>query len=92
MELPPGLVVEIVSPTSRSIDCVKKPRRYADFRVPEYWAVDPEHEVVWVWRFAAGKKDAERITDRITWQPPGAPEAFTLELTELFRPMWESDD
>ena len=89
MELTPGLVVEVLSPTSSSIDRVKKPRRYGDFGVPEYWVVDPEEQVVWVWRFAAGKKEAERITDRITWQPAGASEPFALELSELFRPMWE---
>ncbi len=84
MELAPGLIVEILSPTSGSIDRVKKPRRYADFGVPEYWVVDPEEQVVWVWRLAAGKNEAERITDRITWQPPGATEPFTLELSVLW--------
>src|SRR6185436_2626854 len=38
--LRPALVVEILSPTSASIDRVKKPRRYGDFGVPEYWVVD----------------------------------------------------
>jgi Uma2 family endonuclease len=88
MELAPGLVIEILSPTSSSIDRVKKPRRYGDFGVPEYWVVDPEERVAWVWRFGAGMKEAERISDRITWQPAGAAEPFTLELSELFRPMW----
>jgi Uma2 family endonuclease len=79
MELPPGLVTEVQSPTSSSIDRVKKPRRYGDFGVPEYWVVDPDEQVVWVWRFAAGKTEAERISDRVTWQPDGAPEPFVLE-------------
>jgi Uma2 family endonuclease len=88
VELPPGLVVEILSPTSSAIDRVKKPRRYGDFGVPEYWVVDLGEQVVWVWRFAAGTRDAERIIDRITWQPAGAAEPFVLELSDLFRPMW----
>jgi Uma2 family endonuclease len=88
MELAPELVVEILSPPSGSIDRVKKPRRYGDFGVPEYWVVDPEEQVIWVWRFAAGSREAERISDRITWLPAGAAEPFVLELSELFRPMW----
>src|SRR5690606_3715088 len=42
VEKAPGLVVEVLSPTSSSIDLVKKPRRYGEFGVPEYWVVDPE--------------------------------------------------
>jgi Uma2 family endonuclease len=89
MEKAPGLVVEILSPTSAAIDRVKKPRRYGDFGVPEYWVVDPEEKAVWVWRFASGGKDAERLTERLTWQPAGAAEPFELELAGLFRPMWD---
>jgi hypothetical protein len=74
VEQPPGLVVEVLSPTSGSIDRVKKPRRYGDFGVPEYWVVDPEERVVWVWRFAAGGVDPERVTERVLWHPAGAAE------------------
>ena len=87
VEEPPGLVVEILSPSSSSIDRVKKPLRYGDFGVPEYWVVDPEERVVWVWRFAEGATEPERVADRITWQPAGAPEPLNVELEDLFRPM-----
>jgi Uma2 family endonuclease len=36
------LVVEVVSPSSRSYDRVKKLRWYAQLGVPEYWIIDPE--------------------------------------------------
>jgi Uma2 family endonuclease len=87
VEQPPGLVVEVLSPTSASIDRVKKPRRYGDFGVPEYWVVDPEERVVWVWRFAAGAKEPARVEERIGWQPAGAGEPLLIELEEVFRPM-----
>ena len=87
VELAPGLVVEVLSPTSSSIDRVKKPRRYGDFGGPEDWVVDPEESVVGVWRFAAGARDPERITGRIGWKPAGAGEAFVLDLDALLRPM-----
>lgn len=38
----PDLVVEVISPTSRSKDSVRKLHDYAAIGVPEYWLVDPE--------------------------------------------------
>ena len=87
IEEAPGLVVEVLSPTSRSIDQVKKPRRYGDFGIPEYWVVDPKGHVVWVWRFASGESTPERLTERVEWRPAGAEEPLVIELEELFRPM-----
>ena len=89
IEAAPALMVEITSPSSRAIDRVKKPRRYGDFGVPEYWVVDPEERCVWVWRFAAGAAEPERVAGRLVWQPTGASEAFELDTDALLRPMWE---
>ncbi len=43
VEGPPDLVVEIISPSSSSIDQVRKTALYASAGVPEYWLPDPEH-------------------------------------------------
>jgi len=87
VEKPPGLVVEVLSPTSSSIDRVKKPRRYGDFGVPEYWVADPEEGVVWVWRFTELAREPERVAERLAWRPTGAGEPLVLELDEVFRPL-----
>jgi Uma2 family endonuclease len=86
VEKAPGLIVEVLSPTSAAIDRVKKPRRYGDFGVPEYWVADPEERVVWVWRFAAGARDAERVVGPLTWRPSADVEPLEIDLASLFRP------
>lgn len=42
IEGPPDLVIEILSPGSRSRDKVLKMKSYAEHGVPEYWVVDTE--------------------------------------------------
>lgn len=42
MEEPPDLVVEILSPSTRARDLVRKAAWYARAGVPEYWTVDPD--------------------------------------------------
>jgi Uma2 family endonuclease len=84
MEGVPGLIVEVLSPSSASIDLVKKPRRYADFGVPEYWVVDPVERRVLVWRFAAGVTEPESSRDVLRWRPVPAVQALELDVAALF--------
>jgi Uma2 family endonuclease len=37
----PNIVVEILSPSTRTLDQRVKKRTYARFSIPEYWIVDP---------------------------------------------------
>lgn len=87
IELAPGLIVEVLSPGSARIDRVKKPRRYGDFGVPEYRVADPKERVVWVWRFAQGAREPERVTERVEWRPSPDVPPLELEIGEVFRPM-----
>ncbi len=43
---PPALVIEIISPSSRATDRVRKSATYATYRVPEYWIVDPDNQTI----------------------------------------------
>lgn len=47
----PDWVIEIVSPGSRQMDYYKKLFKYRTAGVREYWVVDPERELVTVYRF-----------------------------------------
>jgi Uma2 family endonuclease len=87
VETAPALVVEILSPTSGSIDRVKKPARYGAFGIPEYWVLDPEELCAWVWRSSAGSSAPERMAERLEWHAPGASESLAIDLGPLLAPL-----
>lgn len=47
----PDLVVEIISPSNRKMDYVRKLALYRESGVREYWIVDPKHEQVTVYNW-----------------------------------------
>ena len=50
VEMTPDLVVEVLSVSNRRHDEVRKRKLYDQFNVQEYWIVDPEDEVINVYR------------------------------------------
>ena len=50
VKIVPDLVVEVLSTSSRKHDEVRKLRLYDTFNVSEYWIVDPEEDLVHVYR------------------------------------------
>ena len=50
----PDLVLEILSPSTRSKDMLLKLYKYQNAGVKEYWIVDPDHETVLVYDFREG--------------------------------------
>jgi Uma2 family endonuclease len=87
VELAPLLIVEVLSPSSASMDRVKKPRCYADFGVAEYWAVDPRLKIVDVWRYHSGATAPERVAGTLTWQPTAAAAPLVMDLEHVFAPI-----
>ena len=51
----PDLVVEILSPSNRRHDLVKKRAQYRTFGIPEYWIVDPSARSVEVFVLVEGE-------------------------------------
>ena len=47
----PDWIVEVVSPSSRSMDYYKKLFRYRTAGVREYWVVDPDKQLITVYNF-----------------------------------------
>ena len=54
----PDWIVEILSPSSAGMDCIKKLNKYRDAGVREYWVISPEKRIIIVYRFA-DKKEQE---------------------------------
>jgi Uma2 family endonuclease len=51
----PSLVIEILSPSSRSHDTFYKYHQYQKAGVPEYWVIDPENRMVDVYLLSDGE-------------------------------------
>ncbi len=80
----PGLLlaVEVLSPSTSRLDRVRKRRLYMEEGVPEYWIVDLDARVVERWRQNETRPDV--LDQSLEWLPPGAIEAFALDLRQFF--------
>lgn len=79
----PTLVVEVVSPSTRTIDLVEKARDYAQAGIPEYWVVEPSRSVLHIHRLENGRYRVEPFkTGRVESQ---AVSGFWVESSWLFQ-------
>lgn len=61
----PDLVIEVSSPSTRSRDCLLKQRKYELAGVREYWIIDPDSEVIDVYRFEKECVDRYNFHDQV---------------------------
>ena len=78
----PDLVAEILSPVTTHRDRGIKLDLYTRRGVREYWIVDPDEDVVDVWRFGH-EAEHERFTDELPVRV-GAKRVGTIDLVEVF--------
>ncbi len=76
------LAVETLSPSSARHDRLVKRPQYQRNKVPEYWILDAESEMIERWQ--PHDQRPAMIADRIVWHPEGATEPFTLDLPPFF--------
>jgi len=77
----PILVVEVRSPSTWTRDCIKKRAFYLDSKIPDYWMVDPDGELLVVVR--PGDRDHE-VRDILTWHPASAREPLEIPVRRIF--------
>jgi Uma2 family endonuclease len=82
----PDLVIEILSPTTTTLDRGPKLKAYARFGVSEYWIVDPEERAITVYRMRKKRyqladvfREAQPLTSSLL---PG----FSLSVGSVFNP------
>ena len=79
----PILIVEILSPSTRRRDQVKKRSLYMDAGVAEYWMVDPERRSITAVR--VGHADVVALeNETMRWSPEGAAAELVFEVTRAF--------
>lgn len=85
IEGPPDVVVEILSPSTRTLDRRVKPRTYARHGVAEYWLVDPELAHIELYRLGAEALELTLRFDRAsTLTTPTYPEV-AIPMARIFR-------
>ena len=61
----PDWVIEIVSPSSKTMDYIRKCTLYEAAGVREYWIVDPKERMVMVYDFAQGTLKQYAFSERV---------------------------
>jgi Uma2 family endonuclease len=79
------LAIEVLSPSSSRADRFIKRRLYQEVGVSLYWIVDADAATIETWSPEIAFPRVER--ERVSWQPAGAAEPFSLALADLFRPI-----
>jgi Uma2 family endonuclease len=82
------LAVEVLSPSSSRHDRVRKRPLYQR-HVPVYWIVDVDARLFERW--ATSDERPELVTETLSWHPPGATTAFTLDLRSFFESVFATD-
>lgn len=79
----PDFVIEILSPSTASKDQIRKRRLYERFGVKEYWVVDPNEQLVWVYRRRpiSGPNGTETLTSDFQYVQAFDVDDKSLELT-----------
>ncbi len=83
----PTLLVEVLSPGTRKLDEVYKRDRYAQFGVQEYWIIDPEIDIIKIFRLTEqgyGQPHELRLEQGVALTSAQLP-GFSLPLATLFK-------
>ncbi|MEO5952423.1 MAG: Uma2 family endonuclease [Chloroflexia bacterium] len=78
------LVVEIVSPDEPERDTIVKRKEYAQAGIPEYWIVDPEHEIITVLQLAGNRYVEDGAYRRDEVATSALFVGFSIQVSDVF--------
>ena len=81
----PDLIVEVLSPSSSSIDNIKKRALYERCGVKEFWLVHPSDKIVTIYRLMNRFYGKPEIYDNQETVSPGDFPDLKISLSELFK-------
>ena len=82
----PDLVVEIISPSTASYDCIDKYQKYLQAKVREYWIFHPNSKVVNAF-VLDGDKYIGSVFGENDILPSAVLEGFVVDLADVFKVM-----
>ena len=85
MEMPPDLVVEVLSPSNTRRDIEDKLADYGTIGVRECWLVSPEAETIEVLLLSSERAATEAIFGVDSSLSSQALSGFSLDIREIFR-------
>ena len=80
----PDLVIEVLSPSSRGNDRIRKFHLYERAGVREYWLVDPEKRLVQVYTLAEGRYAAADVYTSGSMVPVAVLDGCSVDLNDVF--------
>ena len=80
---PPDIVVEVLSPSTRGIDLIRKMALYARSGVPEYWIADPEQRTL-IMNVLHGEEYSSVEPDAEGWLASPTLSGLRLDPAEVF--------
>jgi Uma2 family endonuclease len=81
---PPDLVIEVVSPSSADVDRGLKKKVYARYKIPHYWILDPDHQILEAYQL---KGRGYRLVDNPAGDATFTPKLFPglkIKLTDMW--------
>ena len=83
LDVPPELIVEIMSPTNSWEDMRRKLKEYFDVGVDTVWVIEPSNRAVQVYR---GIDDVQTLEEGDTLRGNGPLDGLTIDIAALFEP------
>lgn len=80
----PDLIVEVLSPSTSKLDKQIKKKTYENFKIKEYWIVDPLNENVEVFVLTEGRYIESRVFEKNDDIKVGIFDGFMIKLNSIF--------